>query len=79
MQHEAGAVVPRAGASDGDPGDGHLHLPGEERQPLRGDGEAGLQGGVLPGVQAGPGLLLQTNPRPRPHTGETTQEEMSPP
>ena len=39
---QPGAVVPPAGAGDGDPGDEHLHLRGEERQPLRGDGEAGL-------------------------------------
>ena len=79
LRGRPGAVVPRAPASDGDQADQHLHLSGEEHQPLRGHGEAGLQGAELPGVSGGSRLLLYTNPRPRSQPGETTQEEMSPP
>ena len=78
LQHQAGALVPRAGAQQGGGDDQHLHLRDPLLVRLLHPDEAGLQADHVAGVQGEACHGVQDQEGPRAHPGVAAQEEMSP-
>ena len=78
MQHQAGAVVPRAGAQGRVPDDEHLHLRDSLLLPLLHPDQAGLQADHVERVPGEARDELQGQEGSRPNPGVAAQEEMSP-